>query len=109
MCFWFVTGATPAKIYFVIFLGFWREKQDLEVRPPMGYINTTIDGDCVVQCGRKAIWDIYENFTKFQLWNQENILVDFHLKTFNGSADQQQTLIVKVNNKYTQITLRLLF
>ena len=74
----------------------------MNAQPPASYINTTIDGDCVVQCGRKAIWDIYENFTKYMLWNQDNVLVDFHLTTFNGSSDQQHTLIIKVKNKYNE-------
>ena len=85
------------SIYGFIYSGYWKEVLNTDVNPPLGYINTTMDGECLIQCNRKQIWDVFENVTKYMLWNQDHLLVDVHLKTFDEIASAQATLIVKVN------------
>ena len=80
----------------IAFPGYWREVHNQDVTPNEGFINITMDGTCVVQIQRQKIWRLYEDFQKNLLWNQDHLLVDVHLFTFEELTSLQKTLIVKV-------------
>ena len=81
---------------FRVYLGNWREVLNTNITPNEGYINTTMDGECIVQCQRPEIWRIFEMFKENIIWKEDHLLVDVHLTTFNGTPSSQQELVIKV-------------